>query len=631
MRNIALLTEDEKVKYERGLLQLWTLHDSKPLGSPENLDAKKKLVDFGKMLQSKVSQRRQQMANQQRAQQLGQQQNQQQGQQQPQQTQQNPNAQSQPGNQQGPQAGTQGGPAAGNAQQGAQGQPAAPNAPHLQGALPQPKIPDHIMSHVNQVPFQAPANVQDKGKWVHDMKMRYTKALLTMESSRANIARIDHMIKERADKGNPCSPEELATLKERKEQMQKSHGEAHTYVERVRQQMGFQKNAQQQQNGAGQKPGPNQQQQTPRMQGAGQPNGGAAAGAGVPNPMQSSAATVNAAIEAAKNQQLAAAGRMAGGQQQGQQGQQAGQQLPQSQILPPSAQQPQVLQSPVTHQAPPPPGQTQTQQSQIQTQSAQQQPHIKLEPGTTPQSQPPPHIPAPLNTAIASAAAVGGLPSAGTPTQNSARALQTPQTSTPTTGQPRPLTHTAALSLANQGRTGSIGLPGQPQQPGGATGTPTQSTPGTGSGVIGAAQLQHQQPQPHHAQQPGQGAGHINQQQHGVQPSQPGSLQSKLPIPKVLPEKATAVPTPVAGNMGGIGSGRPTFSGGSGIGGGVMGQPALAKTPAFQLEGEGDRVLNKKKLDELVRQVCGGTAEGDEGNLLSPDVEEVCFPLSFLF
>jgi transcription initiation factor TFIID subunit 12 len=83
--------------------------------------------------------------------------------------------------------------------------------------------------------------------------------------------------------------------------------------------------------------------------------------------------------------------------------------------------------------------------------------------------------------------------------------------------------------------------------------------------------------------------------------------------------------------MGGIGSGRPTFSGGSGIGGGVMGQPALAKTPAFQLEGEGDRVLNKKKLDELVRQVCGGTAEGDEGNLLSPDVEEVCFPLSFLF
>ena len=31
----------------------------------------------------------------------------------------------------------------------------------------------------------------------------------------------------------------------------------------------------------------------------------------------------------------------------------------------------------------------------------------------------------------------------------------------------------------------------------------------------------------------------------------------------------------------------------------------------------------KKKLDELVRQVCGGGAEGQEGNLLMPEVEEV--------
>jgi transcription initiation factor TFIID subunit 12 len=54
-----------------------------------------------------------------------------------------------------------------------------------------------------------------------------------------------------------------------------------------------------------------------------------------------------------------------------------------------------------------------------------------------------------------------------------------------------------------------------------------------------------------------------------------------------------------------------------------MGQPAVARTPAYQLEGEGDRILNKKKLDELVRQVCGGTAEGQEGNLLMPEVEEV--------
>lgn len=54
-----------------------------------------------------------------------------------------------------------------------------------------------------------------------------------------------------------------------------------------------------------------------------------------------------------------------------------------------------------------------------------------------------------------------------------------------------------------------------------------------------------------------------------------------------------------------------------------MNQPALAKTPAFQLDAEGERILNKKKLDELVRQVCGGTAEGKEGNMLTPEVEEV--------
>jgi transcription initiation factor TFIID subunit 12 len=45
------------------------------------------------------------------------------------------------------------------------------------------------------------------------------------------------------------------------------------------------------------------------------------------------------------------------------------------------------------------------------------------------------------------------------------------------------------------------------------------------------------------------------------------------------------------------------------------------------MEGEGDRVLSKKKLDELVRQVTGGGQGEKEG--LAPDVEEVCSILSF--
>ena len=51
---------------------------------------------------------------------------------------------------------------------------------------------------------------------------------------------------------------------------------------------------------------------------------------------------------------------------------------------------------------------------------------------------------------------------------------------------------------------------------------------------------------------------------------------------------------------------------------GPMGQPVISRPPPFQLEGEGDRVLSKRKLDELVRQVTGGSEEA-----LTPEVEEV--------
>ncbi|EMC95926.1 hypothetical protein BAUCODRAFT_123210 [Baudoinia panamericana UAMH 10762] len=52
----------------------------------------------------------------------------------------------------------------------------------------------------------------------------------------------------------------------------------------------------------------------------------------------------------------------------------------------------------------------------------------------------------------------------------------------------------------------------------------------------------------------------------------------------------------------------------------MLGQPGLTRPQPFTLEGEGDRVLSKRKLDELVRQVTGGSSN-DESNL-SPEVEE---------
>lgn len=122
-------------------------------------------------------------------------------------------------------------------------------------------------------------------------------------------------------------------------------------------------------------------------------------------------------------------------------------------------------------------------------------------------------------------------------------------------------------------------------------------------------------------QQPQSSQGHPHA--HPPQPQQT-PMQSKMPIPKQLPEKATAVPHGVYVG-GGVNTGRPTMSHGSGTLGGVMNQPAIPKIPAYNHEAEGDHVLSKKKLDELVRQVCAGSAESQDANLLTPEVEEVCF------
>lgn len=268
-----------------------------------------------------------------------------------------------------------------------------------------------------------------------------------------------------------------------------------------------------------------------------------------------------------------AAGRMPGANGQ------AGQQPPQATQAPPQA-----TTAATTAQATP--GAT-----------SQQQP-IKTEPGM---SQP--QVLPPVNTAIASAAA-SGMQSAGTPTQNSARVPNTPiQNATPTTGAPHSLSHTAALNLANQNRSSQPGIANQanPQgTPQGTGGTPSSA------GVMGST-----------AQQAGHPHAHPGQQQPQT------AIPHKLPIPKHLPEKAAMPPQPVATNLGGVAPGRPTYTQGGGTAGGVMGQPILPKIPVVQMEGEGERVMNRKKLDDLVRQVCGGQAEGQEGNVLTPDVEEV--------
>ena len=98
-------------------------------------------------------------------------------------------------------------------------------------------------------------------------------------------------------------------------------------------------------------------------------------------------------------------------------------------------------------------------------------------------------------------------------------------------------------------------------------------------------------------------------------PREPQNNHAKMPIPKDLILQPTQ-PVP-------MGPSRPTLTNGP-VAMGPMGQPAIQRHPGYVLEGEGERVLSKKKLEELVRQVTGGTGgEGEESEGLTAEVEEV--------
>ncbi|KAK8227371.1 transcription initiation factor TFIID subunit A-domain-containing protein [Phyllosticta capitalensis] len=84
----------------------------------------------------------------------------------------------------------------------------------------------------------------------------------------------------------------------------------------------------------------------------------------------------------------------------------------------------------------------------------------------------------------------------------------------------------------------------------------------------------------------------------------------KMPIPKNLPPQP---PHPV--NMG---PARPTMGGPSNGAPGMLGQPVVSAHPQYHLEGDESRVLSKKKLDELVRQVTGA-GELPAGETLAPE------------
>ena len=114
------------------------------------------------------------------------------------------------------------------------------------------------------------------------------------------------------------------------------------------------------------------------------------------------------------------------------------------------------------------------------------------------------------------------------------------------------------------------------------------------------------------------GHGHPATQPPGqnIQREQPASNNTLNRHP---PTRPLNIPPLTAVNMA---AARPTLPGGPGPVG-PIGQPAIQTFPGYMLRGEGDRVLSKNKLQELVREVTGG-AGGEGAETLDPEVEEVC-------
>lgn len=584
IRTIAYLTPEDKTKYEEGLRTLWARMDQNGPETQIHQSAREKILDFSRMIVTKVQTIR---ARSQQGPQGQAGQSSQQGQPNPQQ---HVSQSEQPHN---VMAATQ--KAAAMQAMRSQGAGPSNNAMNSgQGAAPAnpqpPHVPKHIQEHVDKLPWailKPPAQLSQEQipKWVGEMRTRYLRFLVSMESIKSRNAKIDAMLKDRKEKGQQISQDDLLKLQRQRQEDNKNYGDAQRFVDNVRKQMSA--SASERTSNAGQS---GQQARSQPMQPQNTNTTSAAS-----HPMQAATASVNAAMDAAKNQVVAARATATAGQtgqsqpqvqtRQPSQGQVQVQPQPQQQPQPQSQSQlPGTPATPATPSATLQHGQQQPQQPQA-TPIPAPQPQIKTEPTNTNSM---PHPP-PVNTALAAAASSAHLPSAGTPTQGSTR-IQTPQSAQ---APVRPLTHAAAVNRANS----STNVTGHANNSSGNLTT----TPGATGLVPNSNHAAHSHAHP--------------------QPNTP-ALNPKMPINKTLPPKATETPTAV--NVGGgVNGGRPSYGGGAATGGGVMSQPVIAKMPAPMFDADSEHVLSKKKLDELVRQVCGGASPGADGNYLTPDVEEV--------
>ncbi|KAI9928011.1 hypothetical protein ASPWEDRAFT_567752 [Aspergillus wentii DTO 134E9] len=263
-----------------------------------------------------------------------------------------------------------------------------------------------------------------------------------------------------------------------------------------------------------------------------------------------------------------------------------------------------------------------------------------------------PNAPTPMHTGQTPTPAPHTINSAVSAARNQAgQAAMSPSTSQPgqTPSVQPPVTAPAAPVAPPQQQQQQQSLPPQPQpqpqpqqgtpgtqitfsqtpNPDGSTPTPTAPQPVNQQGP--PRPLSHQAAMAQAAQNYSNNnntsnANNVNQQNmaqaaanphahpQGYNPNR-GSDNSARNINMAIPKNLNVPPPePVA-----MAPARPTLSGGPSHGAmGMMGQPAIQKHPGYVLEGEGQRVLSKKMLDILVRQVTGG----GEGEGLTPDAEE---------
>ncbi|CAK7266047.1 Transcription initiation factor TFIID subunit 12 [Sporothrix epigloea] len=567
--------------------------------------------------------------------------------------------------------GVAGSPPAGPQQQLQVGAAAGPQ----QQPRPQPqpkKFSDAVLQQLSIMSYHPPPAFADKpaavaAKWQEDVRKKLGLSLSQIEAARANMAKLEATYNARVSK-NQLTPEDAKTYKERRDMLQKMLDESARFVAMYRKQQDqtklyMEQKMMQQQAASGGAPGGVQQPQRPPQQ-AGMSNQQSPPPQPLqpqqqkniktePTNMQSSQANINGAIDAAKKESIAAGARQGAGpnmainnaSNSNNANNNAGA------VNAPGRSTPGIVQ-----QTPIPPP--------IIPAAAMQ--GASKQPPKVPVQTPvhPPATPANATMAAANKLAGPGMGGMSSPTAAAAATApagrMVPPTQPVANTAPRALSHQKALEEANRQRAASIGGGALPTPPAGHVAAPGgfalgsgAATPGSGGNVNATAQSQQIHLAQHQAMQQSQMAMNQQQQQHqqaaaaavattaGAQNGngngaahEANRINARVSEPrqisKQLSEKATQMPQPVSLG-GGIVPGRPTLTGGGGIVGGVLGQAAIAKVPAIQIEGEGERVLNKKRLDELVRQVCGGTAEGHEGNLLQPEVEESVLNLADSF